>query len=89
MSPNWRWAGVAATRRARRCVLLMLAMLVVQGCTTAPQQALTGPDPADPDARVPATGYRSALRDFHRAPPNEPAPWTGSDAMPESKKEKP
>jgi hypothetical protein len=89
MSPNWRWAGVAAARRARCCVLPLLAALAIQGCTTAPQQALTGPDPADPDVRVPATSYRSALRDFHRAPPNEPAPWTGGDATPESKKEKP
>jgi hypothetical protein len=67
----------------------MLAVLVIQGCTTAPQQALTGPDPADADVRVPATGYRSALRDFHSAQPGEPAPWTGSNAMPDSKREKP
>ena len=87
MSPTLRCVWIAATRRARHCALLISVLLVIQGC--AATRTLPGSDPADPDVRVPATSYRSALRDFHRVPPNEPAPWSGGDAMPESKKEKP
>jgi hypothetical protein len=89
MSPNLRWAWVTATRRAGHCALLILEALIIQGCAATPQRPLAGSNPADPGVRVPATSYRPALRDFHRVPPNEPGPWSGGDAMPESKKEKP
>jgi hypothetical protein len=89
MSPNLRWVWVAATGRARQRALLMSVLLVIQACTAGPPRPLTGPDPADPDARVPATGYRSTLRDFRPAQPSEPAPWAGGDTTSESKKKKP
>jgi len=93
MSSHFRPPLVAVLRHASharfsRHTLLLATALIAAGCTTVPQP-LAGPDPADPDVRVPATGYRSALRDFHSAQPSEPAPWTGGDAMPDSKKEKP
>ena len=78
----------ASHTRFSHYTLLLATALIVAGCTTVPQP-LTGPDPADPDVRVPATGHRSVLRDFHSAQPSEPAPWTGGDAMPDSKKGKP
>ena len=34
-----------------------------------------GPDPADPEARVPAVRYRSAVGPYERLRPVEPAPW--------------
>jgi hypothetical protein len=93
MSPHFRPASVAAMWLAghtclRRCVLLVATALVVHGCTASPWP-LTGPDPADPDVRVPATAYRPALRDFRGAKPNEPAPWTGGAPVSGSKKDQP
>ena len=89
MSPNLRWAWVTATRRAKYCALLTLAALAIQGCTATPQRPLVGPDPADPDVRVPAISYRSALRDRQGVQPTEPSPWTAGDPIFQSDKEKP
>ncbi|HZP70975.1 MAG TPA: hypothetical protein VFB29_13610 [Pseudolabrys sp.] len=60
--------------RPARHALLLTTCLIASGCTAAPPAA--GPDPADPDIRVPAATYRSSLREFRRAEPKEPAPWT-------------
>lgn len=89
MSPNLRWAWVAATRRATHCALLISAALTVQGCAETPQQPLTGPDPADPDVRVPTTPYLSAIRDRQGVQPTEPSPWPAEDPISRSGKEKP
>ena len=71
MSSLFRLAAVAAKRHIGHSrynwFLVIVAALIIQGCAATPQRPLTGPDPADPDVRVPATGYRSALRDFHSA----------------------
>ena len=89
MSPNLRWAWVTATRRAPHCALLISAALIVQGCVASPQRLVIGPDPADPDVRVPATSYRSALRDRQEVQPTEPSPWSAGDPISRSDKEKP
>ena len=89
MPPNLRWAWVAATRRATHCALLISAALIIQGCAATPQRLLTATDPADPDIRVPATSYRSALRDRPGVQPTEPSPWTAEDPISRSDKEKP
>jgi hypothetical protein len=73
-------------RRARHCALLISVLLVIQGC--AATRSLTGPDPADPDVRVPAVAYRSVLTDRRDIAPVEPAPWTVRDPS-RSGKEKP
>jgi hypothetical protein len=75
MSPNLRWAWVTAARRATHCALLISVALIIQGCAATPQWPLTGPDPADPDVRVPAMSYRSVLRIRHGVRPTEPSPW--------------
>jgi hypothetical protein len=77
MSPTLRWVWIAAMRRARHCALLISVLLVIQGC--AATRSLTGPDPADPDVRVPAVAYRSVLRDRRDVLPVEPSPWTAGD----------
>lgn len=84
MPPNLRW--VTATRCAARCAPLILMLLAIEGC--AATRSLTGPDPADPDVRVPAVAYRSVLRDRRNVLPVEPSPWTAGDPS-RSGKEKP
>ena len=86
MSPTLRWVWIAAMRRARHCALLISVLLVIQGC--AATRSLTGPDPADPDGRVPAAAYRSVLSDRPDIAPVEPSPWTVRDPS-RSGKEKP
>lgn len=95
MSSLLRPFPAAATRqvaktRSRRC-LLIAAALTIQGCATAPPQPLVGPDAADPDVRVSATVYRSALGDFRSARPSEPAGWRerNDGAAPQPKKDGP
>ena len=93
MSSQFR--PVAATRQAghmryQRCLLLIVT-LAIQGCATAPPRPLVGSDAADPEARVPATVYRSALGDFRGARPSEPAGWyeRNDGAAPQPKKDGP
>ena len=86
MSPTLRWVWIAATRYARHCVLVISVLPVVQGCAAI--RTLTGPDPADPDVRVPAVAYRSAISDRRNDLPVEPSPWTTDDRS-RSGKEKP
>jgi hypothetical protein len=68
--------------------LLISAALIIQGCAATPQRPLTGLDPADPDVRVPATSYRSVLRNRHGVQPAEPSPWSAGHPS-RSDKEKP
>ena len=86
MSPTLRWVWIAAMRRARHWTLLISVLLVIQGCAVT--RSLTGPDPADPDVRVPAVAYRSVLSDRRDIAPVEPSPWTARDPS-RSGKEKP
>lgn len=58
------WAAVA------------LSALSLGGCLpTAPP--LAGPDPADPDAKVAATTYRSTTAPYTAMRPTAPAAWGG------------
>jgi len=95
MSSRFRPVPVAATRPPRRALgpslaVLILAALIVQGCT-APPRPLVGTDAADPEVRVPATVYRSALRDFSNARPSEPKSWgeRNDGVAPQPKKDGP
>ena len=88
MSPKLRWTRVTATRHAMHYALLISAALIIQGCAAIPPQPLTGLDPADPDVRVPATSYRSVLRNRIGVQPTEPSPWSAGDSS-RSDKEKP
>jgi hypothetical protein len=81
---------VAATRppghaHGLRLAALILAALIVPGCTAAPAP-FAGPDPADPQVRVPAAVYRSTLRDYSSARPSEPKPWRNDGAAPQPQK---
>jgi hypothetical protein len=55
--------------------ILLTLVLAVSACTTAPRLHAFADDPADPSARVPATGYRSTLGSYTRLRPVEPLPW--------------
>ena len=58
-------------------VLLVLGIfvLVAGGCSAAPRMPLLGANPADPNATVSATKYRSTVGPYTRARPVTPAPW--------------
>jgi hypothetical protein len=66
--------GLGACAIARVSVLLTL-VLAVGACTTAPRLHAFADSPADPSARVPATGYRSVLGSYTSLRPVEPLPW--------------
>jgi hypothetical protein len=86
MSSQIRPAPIAARRQSGHAryghgILLVVVALAIQGCVAA-QRPLVGPDADDPDVRVPATVYRSAIGEFKSTRPSEPAPWRdqgGSD----------
>lgn len=71
----------AATRRRRQPFqiwpLAVLALsLPISGCAAgSAERASEATDVADPTARVPATGYRSAFRGYESQRPVEPLPW--------------
>ena len=71
-------AGAAVTApfqiRFALAVLPALALLLA-GCADAPRSPASGPDPADPGARVPRVDYRSTLGGYRSQRPAEPAPW--------------
>jgi hypothetical protein len=58
----------------RTSVLLSLA-LALGACTTAPRLHAFADDPADPSAKVPATGYRSTVGPYTSLRPVDPLPW--------------
>jgi hypothetical protein len=49
--------------------------LLTAACVTTPSAPYAGPDPSDPDIRVPAVGYRSTIGRYTSRRPVEPAPW--------------
>jgi hypothetical protein len=61
--------------RYRLPVILAALALLIQGCTGRPPPLARGPDASDPEVRVPAASYRSAIGAFARQRPVEPAPW--------------
>jgi hypothetical protein len=50
---------------------------------------LAGPDPDNPDVRVPAAAYRSAIGEFKGMRPAEPAAWRDQSGSDKSKKDGP
>ena len=80
-------AAVFNTVKSSVRMFVALAAIGLGGCLqSAPP--LIGPDPADPQVRVPAVGYRSATAPYTRMRPTEPAPWTGRSDPPPSKSDK-
>ena len=49
--------------------------LLTAACFTAPREPYAGPDPSNPDVRVPAVDYRSTIGRYESRRPAEPAPW--------------
>jgi hypothetical protein len=66
--------GPGACAIAKVSILLTL-VLVIGGCTAAPRLHAFADDPADPSARVPATGYRSTVGGYTSLRPVDPLPW--------------
>jgi hypothetical protein len=64
------------TASIRRQLVALGALLLVAGCTGVPPAPLSGPNPADPQARVAPAGYRSAFGGYVSRRPSEPQPWT-------------
>jgi hypothetical protein len=60
--------------RLRRPIVLAALALAIQGCTARPQPYQNA-DASDPDARVPASGYRTVLGSYAGGRPAEPSPW--------------
>jgi hypothetical protein len=56
--------------------------LIVAACAPAPPPPLAGPDPADPNVRVPPAAYRSPIPASGPRRPVEPSAWQGEGAAP-------
>lgn len=65
--------SICPSDRSRALLAIALAVVTLAGCM--PQTPLTGADPADPQARVAATGYRSTVAPYQSLRPSAPAPW--------------
>ena len=61
--------------RSLRALAAIAIAATIAGCWTAPPMPLTGPDPSDPLARAPATGYRSTIEPYVSERPVAPKPW--------------
>lgn len=64
---------ICSSGRGRALLAIVLAAVVLAGCM--PNAPLIGADPADPAARVAATGYRSTIAPYQSLRPSAPAPW--------------
>ena len=87
-------AGCIAVHRiterfAQKPAVLVVAVLTIQGCVAAPPRPLVGPDPDDPNIRVPAATYRSAIGEFKSIRPSEPAAWRYQGGSEKPKKDGP
>ena len=60
--------------RAAPFVAILLCLLT-SACFSTPERPVVGPDPSDPNARAPATGYRPVLGGYVSQRPVEPASW--------------
>jgi hypothetical protein len=75
-------ARALAVRRAawtfrRRLLLAAGFALIATACAPAPPPPLAGPDPADPNVRVPPAAYRSPIPASASRRPVEPSGWQG------------
>ena len=75
-------AVVPAASQAYRRFFTVLGGLVLAAALSGCQQTVpqAGPDPADPGAKVPATGYRSTTASYQSMRPAAPAAWSGRGA---------
>lgn len=64
----------APLARARSLVSVLILFLLT-ACARPPGPLHAGPDPSEPDARVPAAGYRPVASGYVSQRPVEPAPW--------------
>jgi hypothetical protein len=71
-----------ATQSHKTWILLAgvtaIAVLSASCAPTLPA-AVAGPDPADPNVRVPAVQYRSTIASYRSRRPVEPGPWQKQD----------
>ena len=49
--------------------------LLAAACVATSHAPYAGPDPANPNVRVPSAGYRSVIGGYTSQRPVEPAPW--------------
>jgi hypothetical protein len=68
--PSYRWASLSA---------VMSLALLAAACAPAPSLPLAGPDPADPNARVPGVAYRSPVAPYVSRRPVEPSAVQNQD----------
>ena len=61
--------------QVRRVVCVALLCLAPAACLSAPEKPFAGPDPSDPQVRVPAATYRPVLGGYTSQRPVGPAPW--------------
>jgi hypothetical protein len=67
----------AASRAYRRSFAALAALVLTAALCGCQQTApLAGADPADPGAKVPATGYRTTTAPYRAMRPAAPAAWT-------------
>ena len=62
-------------RRLGGALAASILALLTQACATTPASRFSGPDPSDPQTRVPAVGYRSSIGPFTSQRPVEPTAW--------------
>lgn len=66
----------ASVQRATSLILAAgFAAFLLAGCSAGLSAIAPRPDPADPNARVSAVGYRSGLGAYRSQRPVEPRPW--------------
>ena len=71
-----RWQCGTLFRRCIHAAALLTALSTIAGCA-APSRPLAGPDPSNPEIRVPTTGYHSAFGSFTSKRPIDPTDWKG------------
>jgi hypothetical protein len=61
--------------RAVRGVSVAVLCVLASPCFAAPKRPAAGPDPSDPNVRVPSATYRPVVSGYRSQRPVEPLPW--------------
>lgn len=73
------WSAAVRQRSILKRYFLPAALVagafLMQGCTSVPPQPFGGADASDPNQRVPAANYRSAIAGYSSQRPVDPSPW--------------